>query len=167
MADITVFEQTMLNFADWSGEGDAPAYPVYEGEDYVALVDRYPKFVGQVVVFPQEGRPGEDIAPYDLPARTRLGLDYLSHVVQSRMRTRFPQGRIVRHEEGFAVPDHPHVVLYPAQRGEGRKLYEPSGFEPDTRYFKTTQQLLKIEEDQKKIVDARLKKLLEAIVDWT
>lgn len=167
MAAATIFEQTMQNYAKWSGQGDAPAYPVYESDDYVALVDRYPKFIGQVVVFPHAGRPGENVAPYDLPTGTRIGLDYLSHVVQSRMSSQFPRGRIIRHEEGFAVPDHPHVVLFPAERGQGKRLYEPSDFQPDTDYFKYTQRLLKIEEEQKKIVDERLKWLLEAVEDWT
>lgn len=166
-ADTTVFERTMQNFADWTGEGEAPAYPVYEGDNYVALVDRYPKFAGQVVVFPSRGNPGQETAPYDLPAPVRLGMDYLTHVVQGRMKSIYPTGRIIRHEEGFAVPDHPHVVLFPAHRGEGRKLYEPSEISPDEAYFREAQRLLRLETDQKKIVDERLQRLLDAIVEWT
>ena len=165
--ELTVFEKTMQNYADWTGEGEAPAYPLYEGLEYVALVDRFPKFDGQVVIFPSHGQPGQETAPYNLPPSLRLGMDYLTHVIQTRMSSRYPKGRIIRHEEGFAVPDHPHVVLFPAQRGEGKKLYEPSQFEPDKSYYRETQRLLQLESDQKRIVDEKLKRLIEAVVDWT
>jgi diadenosine tetraphosphate (Ap4A) HIT family hydrolase len=167
MSQVTVFEQTMRNYADWSGEGDAPAYPIYESSDFVALIDRFPKFIGQVVIFPSHGTPGENVAPYDLPPVISLGIDYLSRKVQSRMSKVFPSSRIIRHEEGFAVPDHPHVVLFPAARGDGKKLYEPSLLKPDDAYFKEAQRQLRLEDEQKKLIDERLKRLAEAVIEWT
>lgn len=162
----------MRNLDDWSGEGSAPAYPIYETDDssplqVVALVDRFPKFFGQVVLFPRQGSPGEQVAPYDIAPAESLGLDYLARTVQSRMSEVFKGRRIIRHEEGFAVPDHPHIVLFPAKRGRGVRLYEPSLFKPDDRYFSAVQRKLRIAGQEKAKIDDRLKRLAKAVIEWT
>ncbi len=40
MSDGTGCEQSLQNLADWQGEGDAPAYPIYEGRGLGALGDK-------------------------------------------------------------------------------------------------------------------------------
>lgn len=169
MSDVTVFEQSLQNLADWHGAGDAPAYPIYEGDRHVVLVDRYPKFLGQVVLFPTEGYPGQDLELYELPDDIVTPLDHLTRVIQRRMRAAYPQSglRMIRHEEGYAVPDHPHTVLFPAERTKGKSLYEPSLLTPDQSYFKEVQRTLMLDQAQKIIVDERLKMLADMVVDWT
>ena len=162
--ELTVFEQTMQDFDNWSGEGEAPAYPLYSG-NVVALVDRYPKFPGQVVIFPRNGLPGQDVGLYDLPVHERLGVDLVADTIARQMHIAFEGVRIIRHDEGYAIPDHPHTVLLPAARGEGKGLYEPSTFKPSGEYFSDMRTLLELTPQQQEILDSKLARIaLEATV---
>jgi len=155
----TVFEQAMADYASWDGKGQAPAFPLYNGEA-VALVDRFPKFLGQVVIFPRRGFSGDDVSMFDLPTPISQAVDLVTHTIGRHMSKLFEGVRIIRHDEGYAVPNHPHTVLFPAGRGEGARLYEPSQFHPDEGYFDSMRELLALSERQTSLLDEKLGELL-------
>jgi len=141
----TVFQETMERYAAWQGdpEGEAPAYPVYNGARVVGLVDLFPRFFGQLVVFPRDpGGLGEDVSMEDLPIHVQSSVGLVVNTFRRRMRQLF-EVRAIRHEEGYAVPDHPHAVVFPAARGEGVGLYQPSALgELGPDYFTGMQAML-------------------------
>jgi hypothetical protein len=155
-AERTIFEQAMADYATWSGEGEAPAYPLYTG-DVVALVAKVPKFVGEVVVFPSTGYPGQDVGLFDLDTHVRLGVELVAHTIGQKMMRAFGvDKKVIEHDEGFGVPNHPHAVVFAAQRGEGARLYELSRLNPDQVYFELVQEMLALDERTTRLVDEKL-----------
>lgn len=150
----TIFEKAMTDLATWDGQGEAPAYPLYRGAA-VAVVAKFPKFKGQVVIFPQEGNRGEPVSLHDLPLYQSLQVGTVAHVVAQKMQQVFPEGRIIRHDEGYGVPDHAHAVLFPAKQTEGRRLYDPP-IELADGYFERMQELLTLDEGQIRALDVGL-----------
>jgi diadenosine tetraphosphate (Ap4A) HIT family hydrolase len=157
--ELTIFERTMQAYQNWDGTGDAPAYPVYDGDHVVALLDKFPKFLGQVVVFPRQAPGLEKATMFDLPKALRAGVDLVALTVGKRMGQAFEQ-LIVEHREGRGVPNHPHTVLFPAAQGEGRGLYDASTFSALPRYFESMHELLALPRTEKETLDREVASLV-------
>lgn len=152
----TVFQRTMEELHAWDGNGEPSAYPLYNGDSVVALLDKFPRFPGQVVIFPVQASPGSNASMFDLRTHVRLSVDLVAHTMGQRMQQVFWDKRIIRHDEGYAVPDHPHTILFPAKRSEGRKLYEASAFKPPDGYFSGMQEQLRLSDLQKRTLDSKI-----------
>lgn len=93
------------------------------------VADEFPKFPEQVIVVPEKGFPGNENASLsDLDPQTYLALMFLVRFMDGKMKkfSGLDGVRGIVHAEGFAVKDHPHVVMFPAVRGESAGLNEPS-----------------------------------------
>ena len=104
---------------------------LYKNEEVgVGIVaDAFPKFPDQVVLIPRDGVTGNEKASIsDLSLKTRMGLVSLMSCLDKKMSTfsGVPEVRAISHVEGFAVPNHPHIVMFPALRGESIDFFKPS-----------------------------------------
>lgn len=127
----TIFQRIFREMGDWQDkgrDGPPPAYPIFwsRNQRIMALIDRFPKFEHQVVVFPVEGTPGMRFDVHDLSPSRRLQLSLVSQAVGRKLLGAHPEMRAIQHVEGYAVDDHPHELLYPAARGAGPRLWQPS-----------------------------------------
>lgn len=95
-----------------------------ERHGIMAIADAFPKMPLQVVVAPAGGEPGREVHFYDLelPKQRKLlevglavGARILDHCT-SEQRSMFTL-------EGFAVPDHAHIVYYAGRRRQGEDRY--------------------------------------------
>lgn len=99
------------------------------------VADEFPKFPDQVVLFPAQGFPECDHAIFsDLPFSTQLALSALMASLGQKMRgfSGVPSVMPITRIDGFAVPNHPHIVMFPALRGESSAYTEPSRFQDST-----------------------------------
>ncbi|HWZ66074.1 MAG TPA: hypothetical protein VNX65_04795 [Patescibacteria group bacterium] len=102
-----------------------------EKHGVMARPDLFPKFNLQVVVTPRNGSPGNLVRFSDLPRSTRLKLHMVADEVEEQIAEHCgPDQRVITHVEGFSVGDHPHVVLFRAERREGERLYTGSPLGP-------------------------------------
>jgi hypothetical protein len=154
----TVFERSLEALGSWNGEGRAPAYPLHMGK-IVIVASLFPKFPGEIVVFPEQGYPGQDVSLFDVPQHTRLQVDVAADTIGRKMQRAFEGVRIIRHDEGYAVPDHPHAVLLPAERGAGAGLYRPTEFHPDDSYFESIQAMLALTSHEGAALDEKIERL--------
>ena len=93
-----------------------------------ALPDAFPKFPDQVVIIPAAGFPDrEQTSVSDLLPVTQLALAALEAAIQRKMEhfSGVPGVRGIVRKDGFAVPHHPHIVMFPALRGESTAYTEP------------------------------------------
>jgi len=108
--------------------------PIFISERHriMALIDPFAKFKHHVVIAPAEGAPGTIAYFQELDPSRQSQLRYVSDQVGRLIFNRFgsvtgnrelPDRRVVDHTEGFAVPDHPHIVVFSARRTEGARLY--------------------------------------------
>ncbi len=101
---------------------------LFKSERYgvMALADPFAKFPMHVVVAPREGMPDEEVYFSDLPRITKRLLHEVSDAVEEKIKQHCQPGqRVITHTEGFGIPDHAHIVLFAAERGEGQSLYVP------------------------------------------
>ena len=124
MTHKTVFERV------WS---DSASPFLYKNEvTGVGIVaDTFPKFPEQVVLIPAQGFPERDEATLsDLPLATQLALAALQSVMDKKMRSfsGVPTARAIARVDGYVVPNHPHIVMFPALRGESGAYTEASRF---------------------------------------
>lgn len=92
----------------------------------MAVADPYAKFPLHTVVAPRDGNMDEEVHFSDLPDATRRLLHVLADAVGEKIKQHCkPEQRVITHIEGFGIPDHAHIVLFAAERSEGRQLYEP------------------------------------------
>lgn len=117
---LTVFERVVQN---------APDEHLYLSERHKVLmaVDPFAKLPLQSVIAPTTGSAGQESHFDELPFRTQLKLHAASSFIGKKMLELCEPGeRVIKHIEGFGVPDHPHIVTYVAERGQGRDLYDGS-----------------------------------------
>ncbi len=118
--NLTVFERVVQN---------APEEHLYLSERHKVLmaVDPFAKLPLQSVIAPTKGTPGQESHFDELPFRAQLKLHTASSYLGKKMLELCEPGeRVIKHIEGFAVSDHPHIVTYVAERGQGRDLYDGS-----------------------------------------
>lgn len=138
----TVFQTLVRKYDDWERkpEGDPPAQVLFRSKQYgyTAVVDRFRKLKYTSVVFPDEGTPQRTALVANLPPSRAYGLFAVTQAISAKILKitgtmpapyidgKPPEGRTVpvSHIEGFGVADHPHIVLFPGKRGEGKRLYE-------------------------------------------
>lgn len=90
----------------------------------MAVADAFPKMPLQVVVAPATGTPGEEASFYDLELSKQRRLLEVGLVIGSKILEHCAPGqRSMFTLEGFAVQDHPHVVYYAGERGQGIDRY--------------------------------------------
>lgn len=95
------------------------------------VADVFPKFPDQVVLVPAQGFPErEEASLSDLPFATQLALAALQSAMDKKMRSfsGVPAVRGVARVDGYVVPNHPHIVMFPALRGESGAYTEASRF---------------------------------------
>ena len=148
----TVFERV------WK---DTSTHFIYKNETAgVGIIpDAFPKFPDQVVLIPAEGQPANNEASLsDLPHSTYLALACLQSVIGRKMEY-FPGVRAITRVDGFAVPNHPHIVMFPALRGESDAYTRPSRFsDPNVRRIlvERTMQNLALSEEEVESIDTLL-----------
>lgn len=90
----------------------------------MAIADAFPKMPLQVVVAPETGMPGEEAHFYDLDlAKQRKLLEVGLTIGAKILKYCIPGQRSMFTLEGFAVKDHPHIVYYAGERGQGIDRY--------------------------------------------
>ena len=118
----TIFEKSWQN-------PDSPFLYKNEEAGVGILADVFPKFPDQVVLIPRDGMPKNNNASMsDLDLKTQMGISCLISCMDEKMSifSGVPEARAITHIEGFAVPNHPHVVMFPALRGESIDFFKPS-----------------------------------------
>jgi hypothetical protein len=128
---------------------------------FMALVSPFAKFEGNVVVAHKDGTPGAQQTIYDLDRVRRRQLhevaDVVGEVILSRMCADSATRRPIEHVEGFALPDHAHIVLLAAVRGEGRNLYERMRNEwSEAGALDAVQESLRFSDDEARMLDSEL-----------
>ncbi len=135
-----------------------------------AIPDALPKFPDQIVIIPAKGFPDRDEASlYNLPLSTQMAMTAVQVVFQEKMESfsGVPGVRSIIRGDGFAVPNHPHIVMFPALRGESTAYTEPtrpSFTEPEVReklIRNTLQNLALTAEERSKLDD-----MIAGIVDF-
>ena len=92
------------------------------------------------------GFPDRDNASFsDLSLTTQLALTCLVSVMDRKMRdfSGVPGVRAIARTDGFVVPDHPHIVMFPALRGESDAYTKPSRFTDEAVRKKLVQNTLR------------------------
>ena len=94
-----------------------------------AMPDGFPKFPDQIVIIPAAGFPDRDTASFhDLPLSTQMAMIAVQAAFQKKMESfsGVPGVRGIIRVDGFAVPNHPHIVMFPGLRGESTAYTEPT-----------------------------------------
>ena len=160
-ANETLFEGIWRKLDEYDAAPEAsdvpPAYVLYRNRRFgvMALADAFPKFPHQVVITPREGCYGQKTSVYDMAPSRRLQLELVAQAIGKKLLSNAPEQRVIEHVEGYAVPDHPHIVMFSAERNQGVKLYgkaEPAS--ADT--LEATRCLLQIDGDEAAELDSRL-----------
>jgi hypothetical protein len=123
-APKTVFQKAEARYEEWlaGGQvGDAPELPVFRSPAHgvSAMMDPYSRHPYGVVVYPHA--PAHDL--WDLGPRQYVKVMLVAQHVGRRIldATRGLKGdsstRALARVDGFAVPDHAHVVLHAGTRG--------------------------------------------------
>ena len=92
------------------------------------LADISPKLPHQIVIIPAIGFAERDSASlHDLDLRTQLAIRALETTMQKKMETfsGISGVRGIIRGDGYAIPNHPHTVMFPALRGESIIYTEP------------------------------------------
>ncbi len=100
--------------------------PLFKSEEHgvMAVADAFPKFPYHTVLFPREGED-QKVHVHKLARAEAHKLYAVKHAIGAKILEHCDdEQRIVDHTEGFAVPNHAHIVLFAALRGEGKALYD-------------------------------------------
>lgn len=90
----------------------------------MAVADTRPRMPLQVVVAPADGTPGKKAHFYDLKLSQQRRLLEVGLAVGSKILNHCNPGqRSMCTLEGFGVEDHPHIVYYAGERGQGKDRY--------------------------------------------
>lgn len=137
----TLFEG-MLN-------GSVPSLPVLTSEKLQvgAILANPQETIGQLVVFPfRPARALEDLTDTE----DRL-LNFAVRGLAKHLRNVLGVDRVVRHAEGYGVPNHAHWVVLPSyQRGDSDRIHHPSDrlpWEEFAERYSATQQMLEVTEE--------------------
>ncbi len=106
----TIFEKII--------DREIPAVFVYEDEQAIAIMDKFPAISGQVLVIPKT--PTDYV--FDLDDTTYSYLFNLAKKIGSAMHTALNAERVCMLVEGFHVP-HVHIKMYPVRKGEKLEIH--------------------------------------------
>lgn len=104
-----------------------PEGHLFKSEEHgvMAVADKFPRMPLQVVVALSEGTPGVDQHFQDLELVQQRRLLEVGMVVSAKiLRHCNPGQRSMFTLEGFAVPDHVHIVHYAGERRQGIDRYD-------------------------------------------
>lgn len=125
----TLFQRVFREYDEWemSGQrGPRPSRVAFRHPDVSALVDPFRKLPGTIVVIPKEATPDAEHHLADLPPSRRMQLALVCQEFGKKI-IEHAGVRAIEHVEGYGVPDHAHIVIFPAAKGEGKALYEKVG----------------------------------------
>ena len=89
-----------------------------------AAVDAFPRLPYQCVVAPFYGNPGKPAHFNNLDPQLQMKLFLVASAIgQKVLRHCTDQQRAVTHIEGFGITDHPHILVFAAERKQGANLY--------------------------------------------
>lgn len=126
-----------------------------EKHGVMAIADAFPRMPLQVVVAPAEGSPGEEAHFYDLDIRQQRKILEVGLAVGSKILDHCAPGqRSMCTLEGFAVNDHPHIVYYAGERGEGINRY--TGKMLGEEAIQRTLELITFEPCETRLLERRL-----------
>jgi diadenosine tetraphosphate (Ap4A) HIT family hydrolase len=127
--------------------GDLPSLPVYRSEDrgVMAILAEPQELPGQLVVFPR--RAVSEI--HHLSVATENEMLLVTRALTRQVQKQLGAERVVRHTEGYGVPDHAHTVLVPSyERGDSDRIHHPSAERAPMHELVPMQELLTITELQ-------------------
>lgn len=122
----TVFQANNRKYDAWvegGKQGKAPARLAFDHAAVRAWVDPFRKLPGTIVVVPLEGTPKVSAYVHDLPEHRQHQMTLVRNAITRKMLAETGL-RPIEHTEGYGVDDHAHVVVFPAERGAGKALYE-------------------------------------------
>lgn len=109
-------------------KGTIPCYKVYEDDKTLAFMDLHPIQTGMVLVVPKT-QVGHF---FDLPDDDYFALMTTVKQVAKRLQQIFPdKARVGVIIEGFDLPDHVHVKVFPANSGNELRNVPDMDSEPD------------------------------------
>ncbi|HSH55940.1 MAG TPA: hypothetical protein VK983_03880 [Candidatus Limnocylindrales bacterium] len=106
-------------------KGDIPSLPVLRHDtlEVMAILANPQETVGQAVIFPKRAVGTFEELDHGQEQEMLLATRALAR----HMRSVLGVERVVRHVEGYGVPDHAHTVLVPSyQRGDSDRIHHPS-----------------------------------------
>lgn len=125
---LTVFQRAELAVGQFDDKGQPKERPVYQNKRHgvSALLDPFSPLLHGVVVYPHGATAGEAAHFSALPYSERAIVGLVAHAVGKKLLAiagvEGPESgpeslRVLERVDGFAVPDHAHVVLGIAARG--------------------------------------------------
>ena len=109
-------------------KGDIPCHKIYEDDKTMAFMDIHPVTPGMVVVVTKEQIANVE----DLDDETYTALWVAVKKVALKLRSVFPNAKkIAIQVEGFDVPDHTHVKLFPLTTGAELNVHPDFSAEPE------------------------------------
>ena len=126
-----------------------------ERHGVMAVADLFPKMPLQVVVAPATGQPGETVNFFDLTVVKQRQLLEVGLVVGRKiLQNCLPGQRSMFSLEGFAVPDHAHLIYYAGQRGQGLDRYTGKVLGPEAVQY--TLDVIQFRPAEAKILETNL-----------
>lgn len=109
-------------------KGELPCHRVYQDATTMAIMDIHPVTPGMVVVIPKQ-----QVANFeDLSDEAYIALWSTARKVAKKLRSAFPDAKkIAVQVEGFDLPDHTHVKLFPLITGKELNVHPDFSVEPD------------------------------------
>lgn len=148
MAERTIFEKI--------ADGDAPSFKIWEDDNYVAFLSRWPNTPGFSVVIPKKN-PGDNYLDVDDAVYT--GLLLAAKKVAALLRKAFDVYRVALVFEGEGVA-HLHIKLIPLHgvgQESGLHQHEPV-FSATYQGFITTANGPELSDEELKEIQAKIKK---------
>ena len=110
-------------------KGEIPSHKVYEDDKTIAFMDIHPVTPGMIVVATKD-----QVANFeDLDDETYSALWATVKTAATKLRAVFPEAKkIAVQVEGFDIPDHTHVKLFPLTSGEELRVHPDFSAEPDS-----------------------------------
>lgn len=146
MADRTLFDKIV--------DGEIPSYKIWEDDNYVAFLSRWPNTPGFTVVTAKDN-PGDNYL--DVPEQAFVGMMLAARKVAAILRKAFDTYRVGFVIEGEGVP-HLHVKLIP-MHGLGKETgvhkHEPT-FTEEYQGFLTTANGPEINDEQLKAIQKKI-----------
>ena len=123
MSDLTIFERVWRNT-------DEHLF-LSERHGIMAAVDTFPRLPLQSIVATRVGTKGVP-AHFNLLPRPlkRKMFEVADAVGEKILQHCSPAQRAITHIEGYGVSDHPHIVLFAAERKQGTDLYAGESLGP-------------------------------------
>lgn len=130
-------------------QGEVPSLSVFKSEKLgiMAILANPQETPGQLVVFPERAVPTYEELTVGEVNNMDFAMGGLARVLKARLNVE----RVVRHIEGYGVPDHAHGVLLPSyQRGDSDRIHHPAPRLPFDEFadkYSPLQQLLGVSEE--------------------